>query len=88
MGDGVSDTAAHTGPTYSQPNGYDSCWQNISPKLNTCPDTFANEAAGMDIGDDPVDNFVSGTGQEFMQTETWNIALHTYTPPNSHSRLR
>ena len=59
IGDGVADTPAHSGPTFGQSKGLSSCWQNMSPKLNTCPDTQANELAGMDIGDDPVDNYVS-----------------------------
>ncbi|GKY98135.1 hypothetical protein MPSEU_000771300 [Mayamaea pseudoterrestris] len=59
VGDGVRDTPAHSGPTYGQPIGMESCWQNLNPKLNTCPDTPENEAAGMDLGDDPVDNYMN-----------------------------
>jgi hypothetical protein len=59
LGDGVADTPAHSGPTYASPDGIDSCWQNMSPKLNTCLDTEESRLAGMDIGDDPVDNYVS-----------------------------
>ncbi|GKY98136.1 hypothetical protein MPSEU_000771400 [Mayamaea pseudoterrestris] len=59
MGDGVKDTPAHSGPTYAQSQGMETCWQNLEPKLNTCPDTLESIQAGMDAGDDPIGNFMN-----------------------------
>jgi len=54
-GDGVNDTAAHAGPTYSERRGLETCWHGMTPPLQTCLD----DIDGVDAGYDPVDNYMN-----------------------------
>ena len=53
-GDSVADTPAHEKATSRTP-GVASCWRDVDPPLNTCPD---NETS-IDPGLDPIDNYMN-----------------------------
>ncbi|GKY91468.1 hypothetical protein MPSEU_000119100 [Mayamaea pseudoterrestris] len=50
--DGISDTAAHAGPTYARRDGFNTCWQNM--QIESC-----SGVAGVDRGYEPVDNMMN-----------------------------
>src|SRR3569623_1956339 len=52
---GDVDTPAHSGPTADISDGADSCWQDLQPSLNTCPD----DVPLVDAGPDPIDNYMN-----------------------------
>lgn len=90
VNDGVADTPSHALPTDEYP-GQATCWQNAS--LNTCDDNIP----GIDVGPDPVDNYMNYIGASCRQkhgrftpgqVERMVAEYYTYRHPVQQCRFR
>lgn len=77
----LTDTAAHSRPTYAEREGFKTCWHGLSPPLKTCPPSAKLLSGGTDTiddGYDPIDNYMVSTPCILYHSRT-HLTHHSHT---------